>query len=149
MNTIRIENAEFLVSATIDTFVTIFQNPGKPVSMSISLSGSGAPFASTQKIPAGALNRAWYEQARDANGNIIPGRATSKFPLRVTYSGLKHGTKSKTALFVNVQSVTEAPIVSETEANDFFAGFGEPPKTQTPEQANAAAQSENDEKDPF
>lgn len=119
-DTIKVDNAEFKVSDTIDTFVTIFRNQGKPASMSISLSGSGAPFASTQKIPAGTLNTAWFEPKRDKLGNVVEGRFQSKFPLTVTYTGLKHGTKSESQLFVNVTRVSERPMTSQDEAEAFF-----------------------------
>ena len=141
MNTIKIKDAEFAITGTIDTFVTIFQNPGKPVSMSISLSGSGAPFASTQKIPAG-MNRNWFEPQKDKDGNIVPGRLVSKFPLMVAYNGLKRGTKNPDALFANITTVSERPMMSDSELAGWFETT-ETPATQTAEQANAAGSEEN------
>lgn len=148
-NTLKVANAEFATAATIDTFVTLFKNQDGSVSLSISLSGSGAPFASTQKLPAG-LRKEWFEQKKDHDGNVVPGQLQSRYPLMVSYNGLKRGTKNPNRLFVNVTSVGERPMMDNAEASAFFDSFGETPATQTAEQANAAGQAEqNDADSPF
>lgn len=121
-------------SGSVESFVTFYLNEGKKPSLTFRPNGLyGLVHASTTIMPEEFTEenvKRWFAPATDrTTGAVVPGKFTSRFPLVVTYRGIKvgdRGTKPVPQVFANIEGIRERVHPTAASVASWFASIGKP-----------------------
>jgi hypothetical protein len=119
---------------SVESFVTYFLNEGRKPALTFRPNGlNGLVYASTTIMPEDFTEenvKRWFVPATDrTTGVVVPGKFTSRFPLVVTYRGIKvgdRGTKPVPQVLVNVEGIRERVRPTAESVASWFASIGKP-----------------------